>query len=846
MPRTALRMMAVTTTAPLLTGAPAIEASAYQPSQQDLYVATNPAGCNKNPCILYPKSAQLPSGRLVAGFEDSEGPVDGQALPIFKSDDDGTSWQKLGEVAPPSELSDDPTYAGYTSNWTNPYFYVMPSDVGPITKGTLLLADVVSGPGDAPGTDGNDRRNMAIVLYASVDEGRSWTVLDTIATGHAWDDPVWEPYLMVHDGKLVAYYSDENDYLGFDSATGIPVLDPANRTAPDSGGQVLVHKTWDGTGTWSQPVLDVAGFTQDMGGGKTEIGGGRPGMTNIVPTTDGKWFLTYEYWGGGDNINYKVADDPLKFYNANGAVGLGISNIPVSSSHRLAQGGSPVTIALPDGRLVYNAAGSGNVWVNASGRSDGVWKEYQTPVAAGYSRNLQYVKGTGRIEILQAAWAGAATGPVHFGEVDLGYSTGAYYTIVNRKTGQVLSTDADKTQDANLTGDRPDIISWADNPANDTQRWHIVQKGSDVTFLNKAGGRSIATWTGNAVPGQRLTQWVDDDATDKRWTLVPTSDGFYKVKSVRNPNLYMTSGGPWAAPIDLQPGMASSDDDAQEWQFVVQDATPPAVSGTLSPQGDNGWVNDNPQLTVTAADDTGVQSVQYKLGDGAWQTYTGPVTLEDGTYGISLRATDIAGKVGTAELAAKVDGTDPGLSWTNAVADNAHFVFGQVPESPSCTSTDAGSGPDSCQVAGYSTAVGTHTLTATARDVAGNTTTKAITYSVDAWTISGFYHPVDKGDTVNTVKGGSTVPLTFEAFAGSTEIIDPAAVKMTAAKITCDSGAVTDEIEILAAGNTAFRYDTDTGTFLYNWKAPKDAGACYRVTATTTDGSAISAKFRLR
>ena len=34
-------------------------------------------------------------------------------------------------------------------------------------------------------------------------------------------DPVWEPFLIVRDGKLVTYYSDENDYLGYDPATGL-------------------------------------------------------------------------------------------------------------------------------------------------------------------------------------------------------------------------------------------------------------------------------------------------------------------------------------------------------------------------------------------------------------------------------------------------------------------------------------------------------------------------------------------------------------------------------------------------------------------------------------------------
>jgi hypothetical protein len=51
-----------------------------------------------------------------------------------------------------------------------------------------------------------------------------------------------------------------------------------------------------------------------MGGRKKEIGGGRPGMTDVVRTTDGKWLLPYEYWVGGANTRFRIADDPLTFF----------------------------------------------------------------------------------------------------------------------------------------------------------------------------------------------------------------------------------------------------------------------------------------------------------------------------------------------------------------------------------------------------------------------------------------------------------------------------------------------------------------------------------------------------
>ncbi len=580
--------------APMATGA-----QAYAPTGGILYqLGSEPCLKGRGNCAVYPKSAQLPGGRLVASFEKSTvvsatGSADGQTLPVYKSDDHGTSWQPLSEVKAPAYLSKDPKYAKYTSNWTNPYLYTLPQSVGKLKRGTLLLASVVSGddayykehktadPNWTPSNDG-DRSDLAIALYSSTDGGASWKVVNVIATGgwqggsagaigqnvatantHQQVDPIWEPYLMVYKGQLVCYYSDENDYTGFDATTGVPTLDPANDTAADSHGQILAHRTWNGrSAKWSGPVVDVAGLTQSMGGGKTEIGGGRPGMTNVVRTTDGKWLLTYEYWGGGANTRYVLADNPLDFYRSS-VIGGAVTSLPVDTGSRpLATGGSPVVIRLPGGGLVYNAAGSGNVWVNKSGRGDGVWKEYQTTSRAGYSRDLQYVDGTGRIAILN----NQGTSTIAYAEVDLGRSKGAYYRLVNRKTGQVIGTGG-KTNDANIgNGNVPDVVLEARGSAAnpDTQYWHVVtEPNGGVTLLNKSGGRAAAIWTGNATAGQRIGQWVDNSATGS-WNLVKSGDGFYRLQSVKNTSLYLT-GASDGAPLTLQNVAA---DGSQEWRLV--------------------------------------------------------------------------------------------------------------------------------------------------------------------------------------------------------------------------------------------------------------------------------------
>lgn len=597
----------IAVTAALITGT-ALSAQAYAPTPGTIYQLPSNANCLKGTgnCVVYPKAAQLPSGRLVASFEDSQVPASGsavgQTLPISKSDDHGTSWQSLGRVQAPASASSDPSVAKYTSNWTNPYLYALPQDVGNLTKGTLLLASVVSGedeyytdrkaadPKWVPTNDG-DRRDVAIALYSSTDGGASWTFRNIIATG-GWQggsagaigqntaaanstrqvDPVWEPYLMVYGNQLIAYYSDENDYTGVNATTGVPTLDPANQTATDSHGQILAHRTWDGTGNaWSAPVVDVTGLTDTLSGGKTQIGGGRPGMANVVPTSDGKWMLTYEYFGGGDDVHYKIASSPLTFRSSGGAAGGNITSLLVTSgSSALTTGGSPVVVRTGDGRLVYNAAGSGDVWVNASGSSTGAWTKAHTTLGSGYSRNLTYDAVTGRVVILRAAWSGAgAGGSITHGEVDLGNSAGTYYRITNKATGQVIGTGGNGT-DADIgNGNTPDVRLEAAGSAQNaaTQLWHVQQKSDgSVVLLNKAGGRSASVWTGKATPGQRIGSWVDDTASGP-FRMVTKSNGLVYFQSVQDPSLYLT-GSASGAGLTLQ----ASDDGAgsQDWTLTAQ------------------------------------------------------------------------------------------------------------------------------------------------------------------------------------------------------------------------------------------------------------------------------------
>lgn len=84
------------------------------------------------------------------------------------------------------------------------------------------------------------------------------------------------------------------------------------------------------------------------------------------------------------------------------------------------------------------------------------------------------------------------------------------------------------------------------------------------------------------------------------------------------------------------------------------DATAPAVSATAD-------TSSHPRtLTVTGTDGgSGIDSLEYRIGNGAWTQFTTPVQLSDAAQSITARATDVAGNV-SADTTIQVPAHDSG------------------------------------------------------------------------------------------------------------------------------------------------------------------------------------------
>jgi hypothetical protein len=273
------------------------------------------------------------------------------------------------------------------------------------------------------------------------------------------------------------------------------------------------------------------------------------------------------------------------------------------------------------------------------------------------------------------------------------------------------------------------------------------------------------------------------------------------------------------------------------------DKTAPTVSYTgtnpAAPNA-NGWYNTDVVATFSGSD----------LTSGLLSPATQTVTSSGEGTAVLVQSPafeDVAGNVttaGTPTESFQIDKTAPTANFSSVVPTG---YFGSTASAPTCIASDGLSGLDgTCVVSGYGTSVGSHTLTATAADKAGNITTITQSYEVLAWTLKGFYQPVDMNGILNTVKGGSTVPAKFEVFAGATEITDPSLMSFSMARITCSLTVLQDDIETTVTGSTSLRYDSTSGQFIYNWKTPTGAGTCYQLTMKAADGSSISANFKLK
>jgi hypothetical protein len=112
---------------------------------------------------------------------------------------------------------------------------------------------------------------------------------------------------------------------------------------------------------------------------------------------------------------------------------------------------------------------------------------------------------------------------------------------------------------------------------------------------------------------------------------------------------------------------------------------------------------------------------------------------------------------------------------------------------------------------------------------------------------SGFLAPVDNLPTVNAIKAGRAVPVTF-SLGGDQGLNIFAPGSPSSQRATCDSNAPLSDVEqTTTAGGGALTYDAATDSYTYVWKTDKAwAGTCRQLVVQLVDGTFHLASFRMK
>ncbi|KAF4984869.1 hypothetical protein FZEAL_22 [Fusarium zealandicum] len=314
-------------------------------------VIYDPPGNYTDPQVLYARPVQLSDGTLLATWENYSPELPLVWFPIFKSVDGGKNWKEISRVK------------DQVNGWGmryQPFLYQLPEAVGDFEAGTVICS------GSSIPTDLSQTQ---IEVYASRDLGYTWEFVSHVAAGgparpeHGFT-PVWEPFLMMYQGELVLYYSDQRDN--------------------ETHSQKMVHQTTTDLLEWSDVVDDVT-FDDYFA---------RPGMPIIAKLPTGDYFFIYEYGGEPSSssywypIYYRIGPDPLGFLDVPGQ--------QLVSSDGTKPTGSPYVVwsshGGENGTIVVSCGMMPEIFTNQALGHPDHWKKWEVPQPEAYTRAIMILE----------------------------------------------------------------------------------------------------------------------------------------------------------------------------------------------------------------------------------------------------------------------------------------------------------------------------------------------------------------------------------------------------------------------------------------------------------------------
>ncbi|KAI6780470.1 uncharacterized protein J7T54_002868 [Emericellopsis cladophorae] len=351
--------MKSTLTAALLATLASAQQGLQPPVQTNVTVFAPPENYTI-PKVLYGRvrALECPGNDVLLATWENYLPVDGESegcppdcpenpyIPIYESFDQGQTWAERSRVYD--------TQNGWGLRY-QPELFELTEQIGDYEPGTLLVA-ANSIPADLNGT--------RIDIYFSTDEGHTWEFASNVAEGgyavpDNQYDPIWEPFIVTHEGQLIVYYADQRE-------------PGTNGTL----GQKLSHQVTDDLQSWG-PVVE------------------RPGMPVLAELPNGKWIYVFE-WLNTDVVEnqpgepafefyYRIADSPLEVADAED-----VPLLPFNSDSQ--PRGTPYVVWTPaggeNGTLIAGDNYHTGIYKNTQLGARDAWEYVETPAGLAYSRSF--------------------------------------------------------------------------------------------------------------------------------------------------------------------------------------------------------------------------------------------------------------------------------------------------------------------------------------------------------------------------------------------------------------------------------------------------------------------------
>lgn len=221
-----------------------------------------------------------------------------------------------------------------------------------------------------------------------------------------------------------------------------------------------------------------------------------------------------------------------------------------------------------------------------------------------------------------------------------------------------------------------------------------------------------------------------------------------------------------------------------------------------------------------------------------------------GVYTVTITAENSAGQA-TCTATVRVDNQAPVITCPSNIVVSLPLnstATSMVVNYAAATATDNCGTPTvtSTPASGSVFPVGVTTVTATANDGFGNTSSCSFTVTV-LYNFTGFFSPVGNPPVLNTVNAGRAIPVKF-SLSGNKSLNIFATGSPVSGQITCDASAPPSEVvETLTAGSSTLSYDASSDQYTYVWKTESSwAGTCRQLIVTLNDGSQHVANFKFR